>query len=154
MREPLDPTADGLVTHDAWSNAAAQASAVELPSVQTFSSELPSESTSWRSDIPAARTLVRHTLSVGALAAGLIEHIGWQIARGGGDGSTVVPLGEWALGLARNLGGAVGVGFALASVVMLVPRFRKRPLRAASAAFTFGVAGFLGFLSFLLSLAP
>lgn len=107
----------------------------------------------WRTDLPAARTLVRHTLSVGALASGLIEYIGLQIARRAGEGATIVPLGEWAMGMARNLGGAASVGLAVAGVVMLLPAFRKRPLRAASAAFAFGVAGFLAFLGFLLSLA-
>jgi hypothetical protein len=91
---------------------------------------------------------------VGLLAAGLLEYIGWQIAKRAGDGSTVVPLGEWAVGMARNFGGAVGIGLAFALVVLLVRGVRKRPLRSASAAFAFGVATFLGALAFLVSLAP
>ncbi len=156
MSEPHAPSSEVAaerVAGPAWSDLSAHAHAVE-PLPFGASAAPARQDATWRADLRAARTVVRHTVSMGALAAGLIEYMGWQIARRASDASTVVPLGEWALGLARNLGGAVGVGLALACLAMLVPHLRKRPLRAASAAFAFGVAGFLGFLSFLLSLAP
>lgn len=155
MHTPLDPASDVTRKRDArasWSNLAADAHGV-VPLHQNASPDAD-RSAAWRSDLPDAARLVRHTVSVGALASGVIEYMGWQIAQRAGAPSNVVPLGEWALGLLRNLGGAAALGFALACVVLLVPRFRKRPLRAASAAFAFGVAGFLGFLFFLVSLAP
>lgn len=155
MRMPGDPTSD--LIHDRAARPSWTSVGPDTPSLEPHAhgtAPVAEGRVRSRSDVSAAGTLVRRTVSVATFASGLIEYIGWQIAQRAGATSNVVPLGEWFFGLLRNLGGATAIGLALACIVMLIPRFRKRPLRAASAAFAFGVAGFLGFLVFLISLAP
>ncbi len=137
-----------------WAGANAEALSVVSPEIPSAASA--NHRHAWKDDLPVARSFVRHTLSLGALASGLIEYFGWQIVlRANADaGSTVFPIGRWALGLVSNLGAGTAVGLGLACFVLLIPRFRKRPLRSASAAFAFGMAGFLSFLMFLVSRAP
>lgn len=155
MHTPSDPASD--LIHDRaapplWASVAPDTPALESRAHGT--APVADGRARGRSDLSAARTLATRTVSVAAVASGLIEYLGWQIAQRAGAASNVVPLSEWLLGSLRNLGGATAIGLALACLAMLIPRFRNRPLRAASAAFAFGVAGFLGFLLFLVSLAP
>ncbi|HET8770803.1 MAG TPA: hypothetical protein VFM71_07465 [Gemmatimonadaceae bacterium] len=111
-------------------------------------------SVQWHADIKAARRLVLTTVVVAAVAAGAIEYAGLQIVERLAASATTSSFGQWGLGLARNLGGALGVGAGASALAMLVPRSWKRPWRALSSAFALGTAAFLVFLTFMVSLAP
>jgi hypothetical protein len=153
MHTPSDPHISTKTEREAsWARAAVDAQRV-APLPRDSTAPKVSLKADWRSDIPAARAVVKHTLSLGALASGLIEYTGWQIAHRSGAPTGVVPLGDWATGALSNLGGAAAIGLGCACIAMVVAGSHKRPLRAGAAAFAFGVAGFLGFLAFLVSRA-
>lgn len=107
----------------------------------------------WHADITAARRLVLTTVVVAAAAAGAIEYAGLQIVERLSDTAVTSSFSQWGLGLARNLGGALGVGAGAAALAMLVLRSWKRPWRALASAFALGTAAFLVFLTFMVSLA-
>lgn len=156
MHTPGKPRVTGAPERDvgaAWADSGLDARGLAPLSPEAAPPAAIDRSTRWRADIPVAKAVVKHTISLGALAAGLIEYTGWQIANRGGDGSNVVPLKAWALGTIGNLGGAVAIGLGVACIAMVLAASRKRPLRAGAAAFAFGVAGFLSFLAFLVSRA-
>lgn len=151
--EPLISTAPEREASPDWASVGAEARSVAPVLADSTPVADEVQKAGWRDDIPAARAVVRHTLSLGALASGLIEYTGWQIAQRAGAPKGVVPLGDWAMGALSNLGGAVAIGLGCACIAMVLLGSHKRPLRAGAAAFAFGVAGFLSFLAYLVSRA-
>jgi len=112
-------------------------------------------------DQRAARILVLATIAGAFVVAGGIEWAGWQILYRHADPAMVpppdllgVPRARWALGMILSAGGALGVGAGTAALAMLFPWSRKRPWRAAAAAFAIGTATFLTVLGALTSWAP
>lgn len=120
------------------------------------SAEVPSDA-----DQRSARILVLTTIAATLVVAGGIEWFGWQIVYRHADPATVtppdllgIPRAQWALGMIRNAAGALGVGIGTAALAMLFPWSRKRPWRAAAAAFAIGTATVLVALGALTSWAP
>lgn len=112
-------------------------------------------------DQRAARILVLATIAGAIVVAGGIEWAGWQIVYRHADPAMVtppdligIPRAQWALGMVRNAAGALGVGIGTAALAMLFPWSRKRPWRAAAAAFAVGTAAVLVVLGGLTSWAP
>jgi hypothetical protein len=112
-------------------------------------------------DQRAARVLVLATIAGAFVIGGAIEWFGWQIVYRHADPATVLPpdlLGvprvRWALGMILNAAGALGVGIGTSALAMLFPWSRKRPWRAAAAAFAIGTATMLTVLGALTSWAP
>lgn len=113
------------------------------------------------SDQRAARILLLVTIVGAIVVAGGIEWAGWQIVYRHADPAMVtppdligIPRAQWALGMVRNAVGALGVGIGTAALAMLFPWSRKRPWRAAAAAFAVGTATVLVVLGGLTSWAP
>jgi hypothetical protein len=112
-------------------------------------------------DQRAARMLVLATIAGAFVVGGGIEWFGWQIVYRHADPATVlppdllgVPRARWALGTILNAAGALGLGIGTSALAMLFPWSRKRPWRAAAAAFAIGTATMLTVLGALTSLAP
>lgn len=107
-------------------------------------------------DFRSARNLVLVSLGVAAVAAGVIEWAGIQVAmrHGADDLDLRVRSVLWAVGSVRNLFGAVFVGGVSAAVVALFQGRFRRPIRAAASAFALGTGTVLAALAALTAWAP
>jgi hypothetical protein len=112
-------------------------------------------------DQAAARRLMVLTLIVAAVAAAVLEWAGWQIVRRATGLTLEQPSSlfpevgtEWALGVARNFVGTVGVGAGFAVLWRLMPVARHRRQRAVAIAFACGTAAAVGALAALTAWAP
>jgi hypothetical protein len=110
-------------------------------------------------DQASGRRIMVLTLIGAAVAAAILEWAGWQIvhratdATRGQPSSVFAEVGSaFALGVARNFVGTVGVGAGFALLWRLMPIARRR--RAIAIAFACGTAVAVGALSALTAWAP
>lgn len=138
------------------------ASAVQAPLTVRDQAPTPDPATDAPDrDRRTARAVALATIVGAVIAAGGIEWAGWQIVYRLGDPSAVpapgilgVPGIPWALGTVRNAALALGVGLGSTPLTLLMPWARRRPWRAAAAAFALGTASVLAVLAMLTRWAP
>lgn len=95
------------------------------------------------------------TVGAGLLVSGLLEYQGWQIIfRTVPSVAPTIPLDDFVLSSLRTLSAGLGVGAGFGIVALLVPSLRRRPWRTIAAGVAVGTASFLGFMAWLVSLAP
>lgn len=107
------------------------------------------------SDRRSAGRVVLWTIGAGLVISGVLEYQGWQIIfRMVPSLPATIPPGDFVLSSLKTLGGALAIGAGVGLVGLLFPSLRRRPWRTLAAGVALGSAAFLGFLAFLVSLAP
>lgn len=152
MKSHDDPLAPRSSRADVAPAVDAQAPLVAPAAAEAASASAPVTSPA---DRRSALRVLAWTVGAGLLVSGLLEYQGWQIIfRTVPSVAPTIPLDDFVLSSLRTLSAGLGVGAGFGIVALLVPSLRRRPWRTIAAGVAVGTASFLGFMAWLVSLAP